>query len=175
MARSPGLHAVQGDAARLPIRDGCVDLICFAQSWHWVDGRLRAAEAHRVLHRSGRWAAWWSHARADGEDWFNSYWTAIETTCQGTNRSQRDTDWGKDLAQTGLFIVNEPIAVAWTRRVGVDLWLTEHRSHSNFASLDEADREGLLDQLTAILNDRFPGGTVEVAYETRLWRAHPVK
>lgn len=91
--RSPELLALQGDAARLPIFDHCVDLLCFAQSWHWMDERLRVDEAHRVLHPEGRWAAWWSHVRDDGEAWFDAYWDIIERSCPGTLRSQRDVNW----------------------------------------------------------------------------------
>lgn len=66
VARSPGLPAVVADGARLPFRDGCADLICFAQSWHWLAAEQRRSEVARVLHPGGRWAAWWSHATADG-------------------------------------------------------------------------------------------------------------
>ncbi len=66
--RTPGLCCVFADGALLPVRDGAVDLICFAQAWHWLAGATRVIEAHRVLIEGGRWAAWWSHAREDGKD-----------------------------------------------------------------------------------------------------------
>lgn len=82
------------DGAVLPIRDDATDLVRFAQSWHWLDEATRVREVHRVLRSVGRWAGWWSHARADTETWFDAYWSAIEETCQGTQRDQRDIDWG---------------------------------------------------------------------------------
>jgi hypothetical protein len=60
----------------MPFRDECADLLCFAQSWHWLDQHRRAGEAARVLRKGGRWAAWWSHARVDGEPWFEAWWQA---------------------------------------------------------------------------------------------------
>ncbi len=59
--------AVVADGSRLPFRDGCADLICFAQAWHWLDIGTRVDEAARVLAQGGRWSGWWSHARADGQ------------------------------------------------------------------------------------------------------------
>ncbi len=41
VGHTPDLRAVIADGARLPFRDGCADLICFAQSWHWVDPTRR--------------------------------------------------------------------------------------------------------------------------------------
>ena len=63
---TPTLAAVIADGTRLPLRDRCVDLVCFAQSWHWLHPDTRTGEVARVLHPGGRWAGWWSHARADG-------------------------------------------------------------------------------------------------------------
>jgi SAM-dependent methyltransferase len=168
---TPGLPAVLADGSRLPFRDGCADLICFAQSWHWLDGRHRCAEAARVLRPGGRWAGWWSHARADDDEWFNAYWTAMESTCRGLDRSQRDTDWGHDLEQSRLFAVDDRVTVPWVRHVTVDDWLTDQRSHSYVAALPDADREQLMRDLGAILHARFPNGSMEVPYETWLWTA----
>ena len=33
----PRLAAVIADGAQLPVGDRSVDLVCFAQSWHWLD------------------------------------------------------------------------------------------------------------------------------------------
>jgi ubiquinone/menaquinone biosynthesis C-methylase UbiE len=34
MQKMPGLPGVVADGAAMPFRDGCADLLCFAQSWH---------------------------------------------------------------------------------------------------------------------------------------------
>ena len=169
--RSPGLPAVVADGARLPFRDRCADLICFAQSWHWLDPGRRSHEAARVLRPGGRWAGWWSHARADGEHWFESYWSAIERACPGTNRSQRDTDWGSGLHLAGCFDRPERITVPWERRITTDAWLTDQASHSYVMALGAPARADLLDELDQILGERFPSGEMRVSYETWLWIA----
>ena len=175
IVRAPGLRALRADAARLPISDQCVDLLCFAQSWHWMDERLRVGEARRVLRPEGRWAAWWSHARADGAAWFDAYWDLIEACCPGTLRSQRDIDWSKDLTDSGLFAVDPdtPVVFPWTREIGIESWLVDHRSHSNVAVLGEDDRRQLLTRLRALLEEAFPDGIARLRYETRLWTARP--
>ena len=172
--RSPELLALQGDAARLPIFDQCADLLCFPQSWHWVDERARVEEAYRVLHPGGKWAAWWSHVRDDEQPWFDAYWNIIERSCPGTVRSQRDINWAEDLATSGLFTVDGPKIFPWIREVEIEAWLTDHRSQSNIASLDEDERQYLVSELRALLQERFPNESARVRYETRLWVARPL-
>jgi SAM-dependent methyltransferase len=170
-ARTPGLAAVVADGAVLPVRSNTVDLVCFAQSWHWLNETTRVAEAHRVLRAGGRWAGWWSHARDDGHRWFDAYWTAIEHSCPGTNRGQRDTDWGLTIAVPGTFVVTDRVTVPWVREISIDDWLTDQTSHSYIAALPAGPRARLLTELRAILSDQFADGFVTVPYETWLWIA----
>lgn len=170
-ARTPELAAVAADGAVLPVPSASVDLVCSAQAWHWLEPTTRAAEAHRVLRDHGRWAGWWSHARADDEAWFDRYWSIIERACVGTHRSQRDTDWGATVAASGLFDVADRVTVPWRREVTVRDWLTDQVSHSYVAALPPAERASLLDELRAVLVDAFSSGTMAVRYETWLWIA----
>ena len=168
-ARTPGLKAVAADGAILAIRDDVADLVCFAQAWHWLDRSSGAAEAHRVLRDRGRWAGWWSHARADDEDWFDAYWSAIERSCIGTHRGQRDTDWGATLAESGLFSLDDRVVVPWIREASVDEWMTDQVSHSYVVALGNKNRERLLQELRGILDASFSGGIMAVRYETWMW------
>jgi SAM-dependent methyltransferase len=162
---------VVGDGASLPLRSGCADVLCFAQSWHWLDPERRPVEAARVLGRDGRWCGWWSHGRADGEPWFDRTWSAIEASCPGTHRSQRDTDWGGELARSELFTVADRVTVPWVRRLRVDQWITDFKSHSYVAALPTVAATQLLERLRTLAVDRFPDGAMSVPYETWLWRA----
>lgn len=169
--RTPGLAAVVADGACLPVPDQAADLVCFAQSWHWLDETTRVHEAHRVLRDGGRWAGWWSHARADAEQWFDDYWAVIEASCPGTHRGQRDTDWGATVDVAGMFVVAPLVVVPWTRSISTEEWLTDQASHSYVAGLDIHDRDRLLAQLRHIVEREFGFGTMTVRYETWLWTA----
>ena len=171
LARTPGLIATVADGAALPVRSGAADLVCFAQAWHWLDPTRRVHEIHRVLRPGGRWAGWWSHARADHEPWFDRYWEAIETACPGTHRDQRDTKWGTTIKVGGHFAVDDRITVPWTRHISVDDWITDQASHSYIAGLPPDRRVKLLGTLRAVLDEAFPGGAMSVRYETWLWIA----
>src|SRR4051794_32744557 len=48
LRRTDGMRAV-ADATRMPLRDACVDLVCFAQAWHWLDMDVAWTEVARVL------------------------------------------------------------------------------------------------------------------------------
>lgn len=118
--RTPGLPASVADGVATPVRGGSVDLVCFAQSWHWLSPATRVQEVHRVLGPGGRWAAWWSHARADGEAWFDAYWSVIESSCPGAHRDQRDTDWGATVDEPEMFAVGPRVVVPWTRSSSIE-------------------------------------------------------
>ena len=141
----------------------------FAQAWHWLDASTRSVEAHRVLRDGGRWAGWWSHARADDKSWFDAYWSIIERSCPGTHRGQRDIDWGATVAESGLFDLDDRVVVPWMREISVDAWMTDQTSHSYVAALPDSDRDRLSRSLRRVIDESFPDGTMTVRYETWLW------
>jgi SAM-dependent methyltransferase len=167
---TPALRAVVADGASLPFRDSCADVLCFAQSWHWLDRDRRCDEGARVLRSGGRWAAWWSHARADGQRWFDAYWDAVEAA-SAARRDQRDTDWGEELRRSCRFNVGERTTFAWVRTVPIEKWLIDERSKSYIASLPEPKRTSLLKTMERLSRERFPEGKMSIPYETWLWVA----
>jgi SAM-dependent methyltransferase len=171
LVHTPTLPVVVADGVKLPVAAHCVDLVCCAQAWHWLDPASRVVEAHRVLRPGGRWAGWWSHARADDQDWFDAYWTLIERYCTGTGRDQRDTDWGATVAAAGLLDVGERVVVRWVREISVDAWMVDQVSHSYVIALDHVHRGELVRALRAILDEQFPDGAMTVPYQTWLWIA----
>ena len=167
MLRRVDGERVVADAARAPLRDGCADLVCFAQVWHWLDHSIASAEMARMLRRGGRWAGWWNHARADSEPWFEAYWDVLEART-GAYRWHRDTNWGATL-DADLFDPPSFLSVPWTREVPLDVWLTDQRSHSYIGLT--AGGEAVMGALEQILRDTFGDGPVRCRYETWLWQA----
>ena len=171
-ARGPGLTCLQADGNALPIRSESVNLTCFAQSWHWFDQHRASREVVRVLRPGGWWAAWWSHAWADGQLWFDTYQEVMEAACPGYRRHHRDPDWSKEsIASTGRFQPGLLIVVPWTRQVQVGTWMAEERSKSYIAQLAPPVRDRLLRRIEELLEMHFPGTTMIVPYQTRMWLA----
>jgi SAM-dependent methyltransferase len=169
--RRPTLRAVVADAGAVPMRTCSLDMICFAQSWHWVDQRAGAAEAARLLRPSGWWAAWWNQPWADDEAWFDCYYSVLEQRCN-ISREQRNTDWCQDaIAALEEFDAPERHDVWWERSVQVDEWMIDQRSHSYVIVLSEPERRRLLADLEAIVWDRFTDGRITLPYQTRAWVA----
>lgn len=169
--RTPSLAATVGDGACLPLADGSADLVCFAQSWHWLDPSTRTKEMRRVLREEGRLATWWSHPCVNAATWLDQYWSVIEATCDGAHRSQAETDWGPTLAEGGHLSIIDVHEFGWTREVSVDDWITDQSSHSYVATLTEPTKSALLSELRAICRGAFDTGSMRVPFVTRLWIA----
>lgn len=170
--RTPGLRALVAEAGAIPLRSQVLDLLCFGQSWHWVEQEVGAREAARVLKSGGWWAAWWNHPWADSEEWFDAFCTQLEIRCPGYARGSRDVDWCSEaLAGSGLFLPPQRHVVAWQRHVSIEDWLTDLRSHSYVIDLGEPLATRLITDVESILQGSFPDGAMTVPYETRLWTA----
>jgi hypothetical protein len=149
-----------------------MDMVCFGQSWHWVDQAAGTREMSRLLRSGGWWAAWWNHAWPDDEAWFGEFNRLLEERCPGFSRHHRDVDWcAEAIAGERTFGSPERHIIAWERHVTVEDWLTELRSHSYVIGLSDSQRDDLLRDAESILNRRFAGGVMVVAYQTRLWMA----
>jgi SAM-dependent methyltransferase len=168
-ARSPQACFLIADGNAAPLRDGCFDLACFAQSWHWFTGGPAAVEIARVLRPGGYWAAWWNNEWADGDEWFDAYQGLLESACPGYDRQHRDTRWADEsIEQADLFEPGTGTEVLWTRTLSVGRWLAYQRSKSYVGQLPRADRDLLLARIGDIASQRFPDGQMSVPYCTRL-------
>jgi hypothetical protein len=137
-----------------------------------VDQKLGAIEAARVLRKGGWWAAWWNHPWADSEEWFDTFCTQLETRCPGYSRESRDVDWcSESIATCGRFLSPQRHIVAWERRVTIEDWLIDLRSHSYLIDLGKPEASGLITDVEALLRRSIDGEIMVVPYETRLWTA----
>lgn len=174
LARSPQAHCVLGNGNHMPVRSATADLITFAQSWHWFDQRIGAAQVARVLKPGGFWAAWWNRAKADDEQWFADYQRLVSASCPGYRWQHLKDEWlapdWSDLVVTadGRVEAAGTTVVQWIRRVSATDWITDERSKSYFIELEPAVRESVLDQVAAIISSQFPDGQMEVGYITTL-------
>jgi SAM-dependent methyltransferase len=165
-----GASGVRADAAALPIADASVELVCFAQSWHWIAQPAGTAEVARVLVDGGRWVAWWSQPHADGAPWFDGTWDLLEATFPGVVRDDRTRDWGATLADLRL---DRPVCetVPWTRRIAPSDWVAELSTVSYVADADADVRDRLLAAIDALLRRETAGQRLEIPYRTAVWSA----
>lgn len=175
IGRTPGLRAFVADAAAVPLRSQVLDMVCFGQSWHWVDQAEGSREMSRLLRSHGWWAAWWNPPWADEQVWFDEFYSLLEARCPGFSRDQRDIDWcAEAIDAEGTFEISERHIIPWDRQVSTQEWLTDLRSHSYVIGLPGVQREELLSITESILESHFPAGAMAVPYQTRLLMARRV-
>jgi SAM-dependent methyltransferase len=56
----PDVPLVIGDGNHLPLASASIDVLTYAQAWHWTDQRKSVPEALRVLRTGGALALWWN-------------------------------------------------------------------------------------------------------------------
>lgn len=173
--REPHPACVVGDGHVLPIRDGAVDVACFAQAWHWFDVSPAAREVARVLVPDGLWTAWWSQPRADGIRWFDEYQDVMEGACAAYDRRHRDVGrraWSDEpISATGMFTPVRQVEVPWTRELATTTWLDDERSKSYIEDAPPDVRRSLLAEIERIIGSAFPTGSMSVPYLTHMWIA----
>lgn len=173
-ARSPRSACVLADGNRMPAVARSADVVTFAQSWHWFDQRIAAAEVARVLNPGGYWAAWWNRAKAEGEPWFEEYEQLVLASCPGYQWLHAGDDllvpdWtDAHVTAQARMEPAETIVVRWTRQVSAADWITDNRSKSYFIDLEPSFRESVLDSIAAIIAAQFPDGQMMVPYVTVL-------
>ncbi|MER7405593.1 class I SAM-dependent methyltransferase [Streptomyces sp. NPDC000070] len=162
----PGIPIIRGTGDDLPLADACVDLVTYAQAWHWTDPARSVPEALRVLHPGGALALWWN------TDALDVPWIAEEAA-----RTERH--FGIDIAAEKRNVnarAADPTGrldftrrtVRWSRRVPVDTHLANIGSHSVFLVNDEEHTAAFMAEEREHLLKAFPDGIVEEVYEVVL-------
>lgn len=78
----PSVDARLGPAERLPVADGSVDAVTFAQSWHWTEHAAASREAGRVLRPGGVLGLVWN-LRDERVDWVRRFGRAMHADGDG--------------------------------------------------------------------------------------------
>ncbi|MFF7560850.1 class I SAM-dependent methyltransferase [Streptomyces pseudovenezuelae] len=167
----PRIPIVRGDGNDLPLLADSVDLLTYAQSWHWTDPARAVPEACRVLRPGGALALWWNTYALDvpwiaGQvdrvaDHFKDYGAhpAVEVNGNGARSALADPSGRLAFAHR---------VVRWSRHVPVDTHLANIGSHSMFLVAGEDHADVFLTEERRILLEHFPEGTVEETYDVEL-------
>lgn len=163
--RSPAACvALLADGNSLPLRDGIADLVTYAQSWHWLDPARSIAEAVRVVRPEGAVAGWWNSVDAGKADWLAAYQVRLADSCPGYSGPALP-GWSMPpiaVVMAGAGLVVTDTWVYWTRRVCLDDFLTDLRSHSYVAALDPEIAERLVERERDELTRVFAHGDLTV-------------
>ncbi|RKN69977.1 class I SAM-dependent methyltransferase [Streptomyces klenkii] len=159
----PGVPVVRGDGNALPLADASVDLLTYAQSWHWTDTARSVPEALRVLRPGGAIAVWWNTTALD-VPWLAAQHERIarHTGTEPPSREPDDRRAVRGAGFEGLPCVRRH--VRWSRTVPLDVHLANIGSHSAFLVLGEAGAREFLTAERGRLRALFPGEEIEETY-----------
>jgi SAM-dependent methyltransferase len=164
----PTVRALEGKAEAIPLPDGSVDLVTFAQAWHWVDNAAASAEVARVLRPGGALALVWN-IRDDEVPWVSQLGDVMGSSAA----EQYDSVTPPVSAPLGRVAHAD---FHWENPMTRDDFFSLVTSRSYVITMEPAARELLLKELDELL-DTHPdlAGRTEYSmpYVTRVTIARP--
>ena len=152
----PGAEVLAGTAEAIPLADESVAAVLVAQAFHWFDTPLAAHEIDRVLTPGGGLGVIWNV-------WDETVgWVARMQELVGAYRvdtPQRGTSgWREQLAATALFTPMSDRTLTHVVSGSLDVLLARTASISFIATLPEADRMRVLENVRALVIAEQPEG-----------------
>jgi SAM-dependent methyltransferase len=162
-SRTPNASAVLADANELPFRDGSLDLVTFAQSWHWVDLERAPREVLRVLRPGGALAIWWNTADDGGEPWLDAHRARLRDAGQYAVGARFEAAW-RSIPSAFDNLDVETTQIKWDRTVSMEVILDEVRSKSYIDELGAAGADAFVERERDVL----PVGRLRQPFVTQL-------
>ncbi|WP_435281966.1 class I SAM-dependent methyltransferase [Streptomyces koelreuteriae] len=160
----PDVPVVLGSGNALPLASESVDLLTYAQAWHWTDPRESVPEALRVLRPGGALALWWNDS--DGTaPWIAGQDARLRRLFGAEDGTPDPLARFRGLPAELDFARRQ---VSWTRSVPLDTHLANLASYSDFLVLGEDATKTFLAEERDLLTRVFPNGTVEERYVVSL-------
>ncbi|MFG2950872.1 class I SAM-dependent methyltransferase [Streptomyces adustus] len=171
----PDVPLVRGNGNALPLATSSLDLLTYAQAWHWTDPARSLPEAARVLRPGGALAPWWN---TDPHDvpWITEQARRIGRHFGGVyDNRQGSPGYTAPHVFDGVPTVPEHVrrTVRWSRTVPLDTHLANLGSHSLFLVHGESAADAFLARERERLLEIFPAGLVEEVYDVLLIVATP--
>ncbi|MFC9679962.1 class I SAM-dependent methyltransferase [Streptomyces sp. NPDC056948] len=158
-----------GTAEDTGLPDGSFDVVCAGQCWHWFDAPKATAEIRRLLRPGGHvviahfdWLPLPGNLVAATEQLITAY-NPVWTMGGGTGLYPR---WLTDLATagfTGLETFSFDLDVPYTPQA----WTGRIRASAGVgASLPDDEVARFSDELTRVIDERFPGDILHLPHRT---------
>ena len=166
--RMPDIRTVVGRGEATTLPGSSLDLVTFAQSWHWVPPAAGAAELARVLRPGGRVAMVWN-SFDERVDWLVAL-SGVWHTTDGAEVIHRSRGRAPDLGMS--FSPPESVLIDWVQRTTpyALAQLVTTRSYYLTAPPDEQRR--ILAASTALVAERFGDAEqIDVPHRTAAYRA----
>lgn len=144
-----------GDGNELPLADASIDLLTYAQAWHWTDQGRSVPEARRGLTTGGALALWWIDSDgavswlADQDTRLRRLFGAVDSPYDPVARFRK--------RPAGLGFAHRQ--VSWKGSVPLETHLGKPASYSDFL-VHGKERD--------LLAEVFPKGMVEEHYVVSL-------
>jgi SAM-dependent methyltransferase len=161
--RAPATPVVLADANRLPFANGSLDLVTFAQSWHWVDLDRAPGEVLRVLRPGGALAVWWNTPGDDGEQWLVEHRARLRIAGQHVIGAYLEAAW-RSIPSAFENLDVETARISWDRTVPIEVILDEVRSKSYIEELGAKDAAAFVERERELL----PSGQLRESFVTQV-------
>ena len=157
---------------------GSFDLVVAAQSWHWLDPRLRCTKAAAILRPQGALALFWNLPVWEDtglRDQLDTVYGAhaaglgaapIFPRLYATGEGSRIVE---EIESSGAFGPAHQRSYRWVQPYTTGQYLDLTSTHSDHRLLDEARRGALLRDVAQVLERR--GGGFDMVYEAKLYLA----
>jgi SAM-dependent methyltransferase len=147
----PGARVLAGTAEAIPVADGSVDAITVAQAFHWFDADRALAEIARALRPGGGLALIWNTFDTS-VPWVETLRTLVAVHRHG-EPAYGHTSWRDALTATQMFEPLEEHTFGLVQELETDELVDRIGSTSYIATLDDADRRQLFDEVRALVAD----------------------
>jgi SAM-dependent methyltransferase len=149
----PLVRIVGAVAERMPLAHGAADAMVVANAWHWFDSEVAAAEAHRVLRRSGGLALIYNR-RDESVAWVARLSEIIDEH-RGDTPQYRSGRWREAFESSPWFAPLRRRDFKYPHRLSPALLRDRVASVSFIAQLDGARRKRVMDSVDELVVQEF--------------------
>lgn len=172
----PDLSIVDGSAESITLANESIDIIVCGQSFHWFRTEEALRDFNRVLRPGGGLALLWNH-RQVSTGWTEEVTQIMDRYEPASRQLDASATWPSDFERVGLFAPLQRQQFEHSQVVDLKTLLAAVKSRSYIASLNEPDRQRVLDEVLELVEthpDLKDRDVFELPYTTDLYWSRAV-